>query len=65
MAHELLKSFNMVSHKKCDLQTNMGYMTDHASPRRYECNPVFYIGTRGICKLVLKLHNPMKNCGTR
>ena len=30
------------------------------SPRRYECNPVFQIGTHGV----LKLHNPMKNCGT-
>ena len=39
-------------------------MTDHAGPRRYECNPVFQIGTRGICNLVLKLQNPMKNCGT-
>ena len=35
------------------------------SPRRYECNPVFQIGTHGVCNLVLKLHNPMKNCGTR
>ena len=41
------------------------HMTDHAGPRRYECNRVFQIGTRGICNLVLKLHNPMKNCGTR
>ena len=39
-------------------------MTDHAGPRRYECNPIFQIGTRGICNLGLKLHNPMKNCGT-
>ena len=42
-----------------------GHMTDHAGPRRYECNPVFQIVTREICNLVLKLHNPMKICGTR
>ena len=47
------------------IYTADSYMTDHAGPRRYECNPVFQIGTRGICNLVLKLHNPMKNCGTR
>ena len=41
------------------------YMTDHAGPRRYECNPVFKIVTREICNLVLKFHNPMKICGTR
>jgi hypothetical protein len=40
-------------------------MTDHAGPRRYECNPVFQIVTREICNLVLKLHNPMKIFGTR
>ena len=42
-----------------------GHMTDHAGPRRYECNPVFQIVTREICNLVLKFHNPMKICGTR
>ena len=40
-------------------------MTDHAGHQRYECNPVFQIVTREICNLVLKFHNPMKNCGTR
>ena len=39
---------------------NSLYMTDHAGPRRHECNPVFQIGTRGICIQVLKLHNPIK-----
>ena len=42
-----------------------GHMTEHAGPRRYECNPVFQIVTREICNLVLKLHNPMKICVTR
>ena len=41
------------------------HMTDHAGPRRYECNPVFQIVTSEICNLVLKFHNPMKICGTR
>ena len=40
-------------------------MTDHAGPRRYECNRVFQIVTREICNLMLKFHNPMKICGTR
>ena len=47
------------------MQITFVHMTDHAGPRRYECNPVFQIVTREICNLVLKLHNPMKICGTR
>jgi len=58
---------NLQKNKPYDMHfinKNMSYMTDHAGPRRYKCNPVFQIGARGIFNLVLKLHNPMENCGT-
>ena len=40
-------------------------VTDHAGPRRHECNLVFQIVTRWICNLLIKLHNKMKFFVTR
>ena len=39
------------------------YMTDHAGPRRYECDPVFQVVTREICNLVLKFYRQNLSSG--